>query len=378
MKSVLLNVIWRFSQTSCCGHAATAEKLKTALHGQGELSGLLNPYSQSRLSEPVLGFGLTQPDFEISYNLCGVASMRGCQSASGQKIMNNASQNQPLDSGKREQSGPNLEVFRAPNGMEIFHHAVAETKYVYQEIFEDRVYFRHGIDLAKGESLFDIGANIGLFTIFVKEHFEGANVFAFEPSPAIFRLLKANVARYGDSVSIYDCGMADRPGEAKFTFYPHYSIMSGLHAGTDQDSETLRKGIKSRLEEQAVDPADIQDRSLDRMVKVALGQKQEHMCQLRTISQIIDEAKVQSIGLLKIDAEGSELDILAGIRDEHWKCIRQIVMEIHDPKKTARLAAEKLLAGHGYSCVFEEEKRLSGSGIVNCYARRVSPTSCSK
>ena len=284
--------------------------------------------------------------------------------------MKNSSQDPALEPVKPEGPKSAPGIFRAPNGMDIFHHAVAETKYVYQEIFEDRVYFRHGINLAAGETVFDIGANIGLFTLFVKENFADIKVHAFEPSPAIFDILKANVGKYGGSVSIHACGMADRPGEGKFTFYPNYSIMSGLHAGGEQDKETLRTGIKSRLREQSQDPSDIPERSLDRMVKVALGQKQEYLCRLRTISEIIDEVGVAAIGLLKIDAEGSELDILTGIRDGHWDRIRQIVMEIHDPKGTARPEAAKLLERHGYQCVFEEEKRLSGSGIVNCHARR--------
>lgn len=285
--------------------------------------------------------------------------------------MKNASQEGSVEPKKLGGPEATPEVFRAPNGLEFFQHSAAETKYVYQEIFEDRVYFRHGINLNSGESVFDIGANIGLFTIFVKENFEAVKVHAFEPSPAILRVLKANVAKYGGSVSVYECGMADRPGEAKFTFYPHYSIMSGLHAEGVQDWETLRTGIQSRLKEQGKDPSIIPDYALDRMVEAALRQKQEHLCQLRTVSEIIDEAGIQALGLLKIDAEGSELDILAGIRDEHWGRIRQMVMEIHDPKGTVRPEAQKLLEQHGYTCVFEEEKRLSGSGIVNCYARRV-------
>jgi FkbM family methyltransferase len=276
----------------------------------------------------------------------------------------------PLALGKPGESDSTLDVFRAPNGLEIYHHAAAETNYVYREVFQDRVYFRHGIDLASGETVFDIGANIGLFTLFVKESFKDARVYAFEPSPAIFRVLEANVARYGDSVSVYACGIADRPGKATFTFYPHYSIMSGFHAGSEQDRETLRAGIMSRLREQETDPADIQDKSLDRMVKIALGQKQEFVCQMRTVSDLIDEARVQALGLLKIDAEGSELDVLAGIRDEHWGRIRQIVIEIHDPSGTACPQARNLLEDHDYTCVFEQEKRLFGSGIVNCYARR--------
>jgi hypothetical protein len=82
--------------------------------------------------------------------------------------MKTASQERPVAPDEPTGSEFAFELFRAPNGLEIFHHAAAETKYVYQEIFEDRVYFRHGISLASGESIFDIGANIGLFTMFVK------------------------------------------------------------------------------------------------------------------------------------------------------------------------------------------------------------------
>lgn len=255
--------------------------------------------------------------------------------------------------------------------MEFFHHAAAETKFVYQEIFEDRVYFRHGISLRAGDTVFDVGANIGLFTLFIKENFKDARVFAFEPSPVIFRILKANTERYGGSVVLSACGIAGKPGEANFVFYPNYSIMSGLHAGNDRDKETLRAGILSKLKEQNVDAAELSERALDRMVKVALGRKEEYVCRLRTLSEIVDEAGLSEIGLLKIDAEGSELDILAGIRADHWPRIRQIVMEIHDPTGTTRNEAADLLKKHRFVCAFEEEKRLCGSGIVNCYAWRL-------
>jgi FkbM family methyltransferase len=262
------------------------------------------------------------------------------------------------------------QVFRAPNGLTIFHHSPTETKYVYQEIFEERVYVRHGIGLASGEAVFDVGANIGLFTMFVQENFIGIKVYAFEPSPVIYPILKANLAKYDDSVSAYACGIAGQPGEATFTFYPNYSIMSGFHAEDGQDKGFLRAGIRSHLLEQGIDSAEITDRLLDRMVKVALSQKQEYVCKLRTLSDIIDEAGIQALGLLKIDAEGSELDILRGIRNGHWQRIRQIVMEIHDPHATACPEARQLLEGRGFNCVFEQEKRLSGSGIFSCYARR--------
>ena len=45
---------------------------------------------------------------------------------------------------------------------------VYETEYLYKEIFEDETYLKHGIAIPEGAVVFDIGANIGLFTLFVK------------------------------------------------------------------------------------------------------------------------------------------------------------------------------------------------------------------
>jgi FkbM family methyltransferase len=267
-------------------------------------------------------------------------------------------------------SEPGFPVFHAPNGLKIFHHAPHETKFVYREIFEDLVYFRHGINLKHDETVFDIGANIGLFTIFVKEKFKAARIYAFEPSPEIFEILKANTAPYGDSVTVCDCGIAGRPGEATFTYYPQYSIMSGFAAQADRDMQTLRAAVKGNLKQAGTGEQDIEDRHLDWAVQGVLDQRRQLTCRLRTISEIIDESSISNIGLLKIDAEGSELDILSGILPGHWSRIRQIAMEVHDRDGNLPTAIADLLQSRGFRTIFEHEKCLEGSGIVNCYALR--------
>ena len=84
-----------------------------------------------------------------------------------------------------------------PNGAEIAHLNRRETDYVYREIFEDQCYLRHGITLGEAATVIDIGANIGLFSLFVRSRCPSASVFAFEPSPAAFRALRANCEATG-------------------------------------------------------------------------------------------------------------------------------------------------------------------------------------
>jgi len=265
-----------------------------------------------------------------------------------------------------------LAVFRDARGLEIFHYNAAETMFVYDEIFRDRVYFRHGIRLQKGDCVWDIGANIGLFTMFVQENFEEIKVHAFEPSPRIYEILASNTARYGDRVVAHSCGVAGLERNATFTFYPNYSIMSGFHAHEQGDRIILRTGILNEWRQRHPNGEDIEDRFLDGLVDAAIGRRQEYLCQLRTISQLIDETGTQMIDLLKIDAEGSELDILCGIRDEHWSVIRQVVMEIHDSGSDVTSTITKTLAQRGFQTTVEQESGLSGSGVVNCYAIRSS------
>jgi FkbM family methyltransferase len=257
-----------------------------------------------------------------------------------------------------------MHLFRS-RGLEFFHYNKTETQFLYDEIFERRVYSQHGLTLNKGDVVWDVGANIGLFTIFVQEHVEDVHVRAFEPAPEIYGILLANTARYGQRVVAHCCGLAGQEGEATFAFYPSYSIMSGFHTHEQADRKTLEASIRSAYRHRYPDE-EVDDRFLDDIVTSALNGKREHLCPLRTISGLIEETGVAQIALLKIDAEGSELDILAGIRDEHWPRIQQAIIEVHQGQGEV----QKLLDARGFQTVLEEEATLGGSGIVNCYAIR--------
>jgi hypothetical protein len=67
--------------------------------------------------------------------------------------------------------------------MTIKHLNKAETDFVYQEIFAEQSYVQHGITLTDNACIFDVGANIGLFTLFSTQMCKDATVYAFEPLP---------------------------------------------------------------------------------------------------------------------------------------------------------------------------------------------------
>ena len=64
-----------------------------------------------------------------------------------------------------------------------------ETDIIYKEIFDDKVYARHGIEISDGDTVIDIGANIGLFALFAKQEGSRAKIYCFEPAPETKEIL---------------------------------------------------------------------------------------------------------------------------------------------------------------------------------------------
>ena len=124
--------------------------------------------------------------------------------------------------------------------MNVAYQTKAELAQFYDDIFEKQVYTRHGIVLADGACVFDVGANIGLFTVFVAHRVRGARILAFEPAPPLFAILAENTLWCAGEVLLFDCGLGDREGTAELTFYPLTSGMSSFHADAGEERAALR------------------------------------------------------------------------------------------------------------------------------------------
>jgi phthiocerol/phenolphthiocerol synthesis type-I polyketide synthase E len=254
-----------------------------------------------------------------------------------------------------------------PNGIEVSYQSKAELLQFYDDIFEKRIYTRGGISLRDGDIVFDVGANVGLFTVFVALSCPGSQVFAFEPAPPIFGILQANVASYGDRIRLFPCGLSNRAGSAELTFYPSTSGMSSFYPDEGEETAALRTLISNQLASGKPGVARLMEHEAE-----WLEQRLRHelwTCPLKTLSQIVHEEGVTRIDLLKIDAEKSEMDILAGIAPEDWQKIEQVVMEAHE-RGDRRQQIEGLLRRHGFAGRWEQDELYRGSDRYNLYAIR--------
>ncbi|MCI4193231.1 FkbM family methyltransferase [Dickeya dianthicola] len=257
-----------------------------------------------------------------------------------------------------------------PNGMEVAHLKSYETSYLYEEIFVEKTYVKHGISFEPGDVIVDIGGNIGMFSLFATTQCPDLRIFSCEPSPISYAILRKNLALYAPQAKALQVGLADKDGEAEFVFYPNSSVWSGFHTDETEDGEALKKSMENEVTKRFGDTDSEAIREhLDAMISERL-QKQTYQVQMRSLASIMQEHHIETIDLLKVDAEKCEWDILSSIADETWPNIRQVVVEVHDKEGTTAGNIARLLRDKGFELAIVEEEMLKSSGLANFYARR--------
>ena len=256
---------------------------------------------------------------------------------------------------------------RLPNGIEIAYQSRAEVDFFYEDVFEHQVYLRNGITLRDGDCIFDVGANIGFFTLFAHQKCTPGMVYAFEPARPLFEILDFNTARYRDTVRVLNFGLSNTRKIASFTFYPHSSGMSSFYADKEEEKEVLRALMKNQQRSGMAGMDDVLKHAEDLLEERFRSETLD--CELRTLSDVICEWRVGRIDLLKIDVQKSELDVLEGIGGDDWMKIQQIVIEVHDTD--GRLAlVQDLLNRNGYTTIVEQDDPYGNSIMYNVYATR--------
>jgi FkbM family methyltransferase len=171
----------------------------------------------------------------------------------------------------------------------------------------------------------DVGANIGLASLYFLTRNDFSRVYSFEPDPKNVARIGRTLAdpRFSGRYQLQPVAAAEHDGEATF-----YTEATGRYGG-------LRPGWRKET------PITVPTRDFDG----ALGEILE---------------REPKIDVLKIDTEGTEADLVASIGHDHLRRIDRIYYE------TVRPTPLHLdLFGHRYDCLINELTRRSASkGMV--------------
>jgi len=156
------------------------------------------------------------------------------------------------------------------------------------EIFTTKIYDKY-IQIEPNDIVFDIGANIGLFSYYAV--CKGAKeVHAFEPSPEIAEVITNNF-RF-DNLRLIQSAVCDKDGEIEFNINPESSINSSIQAIGNESYQVKLPALK--------------------------------------LSTYIKQNSIEKIDYLKIDCEGSEYDIIQDIPTSFLtNNVKKIALEYH-------------------------------------------------
>jgi FkbM family methyltransferase len=210
-------------------------------------------------------------------------------------------------------------------GFQVYAASAIEARFIYEEIFREDGY--SGIDLPPAPCVVDVGANIGMFVIHVKARYPDAEVLAFEPAPQSVELLRRNIELHRlDRVVVHETALgAVAERDVPFTYYP---MIPGNSTRYPEIKELQKTNMAKTMAVKVVE---------------RMHRGQEMTVSVERLSAFLDG---RTVDLLKIDAEGAEVDVLHGIDPEHWPLVRQVVLEVQDLDD--RLAAVRaVLTRHG-------------------------------
>lgn len=206
------------------------------------------------------------------------------------------------------------------NGLVVHSNERTPVYEMFREVFTSEIYSCEEVWPPGDDSVvLDIGANIGLYSLMVATRWPDILVHAFEPAPDSYATLVRNVAENGFDMRV-QC----------------HRVAVSHESGT----AVLFRDRTSACDSLVAPQGEWCSRALDKVVVKSISLDD-------LFSTFLDpESRV----LVKIDAEGSEFDILSGASPDVLTRIDQLVLECHnylyDEDRSSELVG--LLARHGF------------------------------
>jgi FkbM family methyltransferase len=208
---------------------------------------------------------------------------------------------------------------KAQETCRIFMRPFFVDMYTVQEIFIDRIYEPVLKHLKQCETIVDVGANIGLVSIFLASHHPRAKVLAVEADSVNYQALESNLNLLSAQTKIVRAGA--------------WCNNSGI---CRKNKVTLTDRI-SYLIPRAANELD----SPGEIIKSV------------TMSQIFSMLNGAKVDLLKIDIEGGEVELFKGNLD--WlNFVNCIMIEFHE-KSREKIGFDDLMKQHGFFIAEELE-----------------------
>ncbi len=208
-------------------------------------------------------------------------------------------------------------VYRARRGIKFKIRTNKEDFKIVNAILTAKVYHKLLKYIKDNSIVVDIGAHIGIFSVFAAKLASNVKVFCYEPSEDNYTLLKDNIAI----------------NNLKRQVVPTKEGVCG------------KKGKRSLF-------IDNSNPAWHSMFDKLSNKKTDIKC--TTLKDILDKNKIRKCDFLKINCEGAEYEILFNTPKKYFKKIGSITIEFHPTEDIRKL--KKFLENNGFSVIIERPK----------------------
>lgn len=206
-----------------------------------------------------------------------------------------------------------------------------------QSIFAKEPETINWINNFKDKKIFwDIGANVGIYSIYAAAKYNRLKIIAFEPSTSNTRTLSRNISinKFENNIKIFPIALCDKPNIiSKFNENKFYEGWSGSTFDNNFDADgnkLLKKNIKNNYQ--------------------IFG---------TSIHEILSKNILEVPNYMKIDVDGIEHLILKGAKNflKH-KNLEEILVEMNPSFKSQFNLIEGILKKHGFTKTISTNRRI--------------------
>ncbi len=180
-----------------------------------------------------------------------------------------------------------------------------ERRVIVREVFLTRTYFPtittdQNFDIRESDIVIDIGAQVGIFSVYAAKIAKKGYVYAFEPVGENFaRLIEHVNINSIKNISLVNKGVSDRNKSAELFLCEGNT---GGHSLNENKFRSLKEKPRGAVTIECV-----------------------------SLQSIFDTNGIEICDFLKLDCEGEEANILTNLPDPYFSRIRKIALEFHAP-----------------------------------------------
>lgn len=177
------------------------------------------------------------------------------------------------------------------NGLKCFMRDKSDAIAFFEIFFLNTNFPSKSFLIQESDTVIDVGAHVGYFTLYAARLATTGRIFSFEPNKESFHLLEENIKLNNfTNVNAVNSGVSDKTGKAELFLSKDSSIGNSMYLKDSTEKETI---------------------------------------QVMSLSDIIKNYNIDFINFLKLDCEGAEFDIILNLPLEIFKKIHKISAEVH-------------------------------------------------